>query len=136
MPTPGSAKWWTTLVEPLGRRNEVGVEDGDELAFGGFEARFQGSGFEAVAVGAVKIVDGLGLEARSAGSVAGDRFLRDLDGFVGGVVEQLDFKPVAGVIDAADGVEQAVDDELLVINGELDGDEGKCRFFERRLRLV
>ena len=47
-------------AEPGGGRDEVGVEDGDELALGGAEAFFEGAGFVAVAVGAVEVVDGLG----------------------------------------------------------------------------
>ena len=48
------------LHDPLAGRDEVGVEDGDELAFGDFEAFVEGSGFVAVAVGAVEVNDGLG----------------------------------------------------------------------------
>ena len=121
--------------EPVGWGDEVGVEDGDELALGGFEAFFEGAGFVAVAVGAVEIVDGLGGEAFGAGGVAGDDGGGDVFGFVGGVVEDLDFEAVAGVVETADGVEEAVDDELLVEDGELDGDEGQVRGAEAGGRL-
>jgi hypothetical protein len=55
------------------------------------------------------------------------RSLGDLDGLVGGVVEDLDLEAVAGIVEAAAGVDEAVDDELLVEDGELDGDEGAAR---------
>ena len=60
----------------------------------------------------------------------------DLDGFVGGVVEDLDLEAVARVVDAAEGVDEAVDDELLVEDGELDGDEGELALREVRGRSV
>ncbi len=52
-------------------------------------------------------------------------------GLVGGVVEDLDLEAVARVVDAADGVDEAVDDELLVEDGELDGDEGELSSAKR-----
>ena len=57
-------------------------------------------------------------------------------GFVGGVVEDLDFETVARVIEAADGFDEALDDELLVEDGELDGDEGELAFGKARGRLA
>ena len=57
-------------------------------------------------------------------SVAGDDGAGDVDGFVGGVVEELDLEAVAGIVETAAGFDEAVDDELLVEDGELDGDEG------------
>ena len=122
-------------MSQLRRRDEVGVEDGDELALGGLEAFFEGAGLVAVAVGAVEVVDGLRGEAVGAGGVAGDDGAGDFDGLVGGVVEELDLEAVAGVVEAAAGVDEAVDDELLVVDGELDGDEGELVFGEVRGRL-
>jgi hypothetical protein len=43
------------LHDPLARRDEVGVEDGDELAFGDVQAFVEGAGLVAVAVGAVQV---------------------------------------------------------------------------------
>ena len=74
------------LHEPVGGWDEVGVEDGDEVAFGDFEAFVERSGFVAVAVGAVNVDDGV-----AEGGVTRDDLLGDLLRFVGGVVEDLDF---------------------------------------------
>ena len=52
-------------------------------------------------------------------------------GFVGGVVEELDLEAVARIVEAAAGVDEAVDDELLVVDGELDGDEGELSSAKR-----
>ncbi len=116
--------------------DEVGVEDGDELASSNFEAFVEGSGLVAVAVGAVEVDDGLGRHAGEAAGVALDDLAGDLAGFVGGVVEDLDFEAVARVVDAADGFDEALDDELLVEDGELDGDEGELAFGEPCGRLA
>jgi len=42
----------------------------------------------------------------------------------------LNFEAVARIVQTAAGVEQAVDDELLVVDGQLDGDEGQVFFGE------
>jgi len=43
-------------------------------------------------------------------------------GFIGGVVENLDFEPVVRVVHGADGFDKAVDHKLLIENRELNGD--------------
>jgi hypothetical protein len=65
----------------------------------------------------VEIDDGVAERA-----VAFDDALGDGGGLVGGVVEDLDLEEVARVLDFGDGFEEAIDDELLVKDGELDGD--------------
>ena len=123
MPICGLGEVVDDLHEPVARGDEVGVKDGDKLAAGGAEAGVQGTGFVAVAVFAVEVEDGLGGEAFVAGGVAVYDFAGDGGGLVGGVVEELDLEAVAGVVEAAAGVDQAGDDELLVEDGELDGYE-------------
>ncbi len=56
--------------------------------------------------------------------------------FVGGVVEDLDFKTVAWIVELTDCVNETVDDELLVEDRELDGDERELAFGEAHGRLV
>gem|GEM_PF-6859353 len=70
-------------AEPGGGRDEVGVEDGDELAFGGAEAFFEGSSFVAVAIGAMQVIDGLRREALGSGGEAGDHGRGYVDGLIG-----------------------------------------------------
>ncbi len=84
---------------------------------GDLQARVKRSGFEAMPVGAVDIDDGVakrGIACHDAGS--------DLGGFVGRVVEDLDLQLVLRIVDGADGLDKAVDDELLVEDGQLDRD--------------
>ena len=52
---------------------------------------------------------------------------------VGGVVQYLDLQLVGGIIQIAAGLDQPVDDELLVEDGELQGDAGKLCEMRRRL---
>ena len=82
------------LHQPVARRDEVGVEDGDELAAGGFKAFVEGSGLEPVAIGAVQIDDGVAEGAITLADGRGDLF-----GFVGGVVEDLNLEQFAGVVE-------------------------------------
>ncbi len=84
----------------------------------------------------MEVNDRLGRQAFSAGGVTLHDGLGDDNGFVGGVVEDLDLEAVARVFDAAAGVDQAVDHELLVIDRELEGDEGELVFGEAGGRLV
>jgi hypothetical protein len=86
------------LHEPVRGWNEIGVEDGDELTLGEVEAGVEGTGFVAMAVGAMDVLDGV-----AESGVAGDDGRRDLLSFVGGVVEDLDFEPVLWVLHGADG---------------------------------
>ena len=78
------------------------------------------AGLEAVAVGAVEIDDGM-----AEGRIALDDGFGNYFGFVRGVVEDLDFEPVAGIVELTDGIDEAIDDKLLVEDGELDGDAGE-----------
>ena len=106
--------------EPGGRRDEVGVEDRDELTPRGLESVVERAGFVAVPVGAVDVLDRV-----PCGAAAGDEGGGDLAGFVGGVVEQLDVELPARVIQFAAGIDQPVDDVLLVEDRKLDGNAGE-----------
>ena len=59
--------------------------------------------------------------------------LRDLPRLVGRIVEDLDLQLLARVLDLAHRVHQAIDDVHLVVERELDGDDGQL--VERALRL-
>lgn len=108
------------FVEVVGSGEEVGVEDADEFAGGLGHCCVEGTCFEAGAVGTMVVGDVVALGAQfgaEAGAVGGS--------FVGGVVENLDLEAVAGIVEGGDGVEEAVDHECLIEEGELDGDLGE-----------
>ena len=60
------------------------------------------------------------------------RQLGDLAGFVGRVVQHLDFEQLARVVEAADGVDQPIGDVHLVVDRKLDRDD-RQRVERRRL---
>jgi hypothetical protein len=84
------------LHQPARRRNEVGIEDGHELAFGHFEPRIQSAGLEAMTVGAMNVNDRVAQRG-----VAVDDTGRHGHGFVGRVVQHLDLELLARILDRA-----------------------------------
>ncbi|MDE2761242.1 MAG: hypothetical protein OXQ94_09550 [Gemmatimonadota bacterium] len=106
------------LDEP-GRGNEIGVQYEDVFAGRRGEALGERARLVAVAVGAVVHGDVDASPPPLAGAPP-----RDGGGVVGGIVEDLDLEEVAGVREAAGGVDEAHDDVFLVVDGELDGDAG------------
>jgi hypothetical protein len=52
-------------------------------------------------------------------SVALDLTLGKMDGFVGGIIQYLDFQAILGVVNPTHRVDQAVHHKLLVVNGKL-----------------
>ena len=118
-------------VEDFWWRDEVGVQNKDIIAFGGEQSVFQGAGFVSGAVGPV---DEFGVE--SCGDQFGDFPSADVHCFVGGVVQHLDLQPVARVIEAGDGIDEASDDMLFVENGQLDGDQRQIFKVTGWLRLA
>src|SRR5262249_37955218 len=108
------------VVENVARGDEVGVENGDELAGGGFEAFLESAGLVARPVFAVHEANGISL---------GGPFLTGPTGncgrMVGAVVENLYFEPVERVIDLAGGPDDAFGYRILIEHRELDGDAGE-----------
>ncbi len=103
-------------------RQEVRVEDGQELTLGQAQAVGQGPGLEAVAV---RPGDAADVEAQGA-------FFRDLlfhqrAGFIGGVIQNLDLQQPLGVIQAADRLDHAVRHVVFVVQGQLHRDPGPDR---------
>ena len=99
------------------RRNKIGVEDGDEFAFGRFQACFQSSRFEAFTILAMDVGDRM-----SQRNIAIDQNARDLDGLVGRVIEQLDIELIFRIFKPAHGVEQPIHHILLIKDRQLHGD--------------
>ena len=119
------------VFEEPGRGDEIGVEDENAVAGRRVETRGEGARLVAVAVGAVEDRDVDAALPPLAGTPLGKG-----GGVVGGVVEDLDLEEVAGVGEAAGGVDEALDDVLLVVDGELDGDAGEVGGGGRRGGVV
>ena len=113
--------------QEIGGRDEVGVEDGDELASSFLQSRLERACLVAPPVDPVEVVD-LG----AAGPVTTDRHLGNSGRFVCRVVQNLDLEKLRWVIHFADRVDQPVGDIHLVENRQLDGDARQILFRERR----
>ena len=100
------------VFEEAGRGDEVGVEDEDVVAGGRIQPRGQGAGLVAVAGGAAEDGDADALLPPLVGALPGEG-----GGVVGGVVEDLDLEEVGGMGEAAGGVNEALDDVPLVVDG-------------------
>ena len=116
---PGVRHRREELLEEGGLGDEIGVENEDVFTGRRLETRGEGARFVAAAGGAVQNRDVDAPPPPLAGAPPGEG-----GGFVGGVVEDLDLEEVAGVGEAAGGIDEALDDVPLVVDGELDGDGG------------
>ena len=107
------------VFEEVGWRDEIGVENEDVVAGRRVEALGEGARLVAEPVGAVEDGDVDASLPPLVGALPGEG-----GGVVGGVVEDLDLEEVGGMGEAAGGVDEALDDVRLVVDGELDGDAG------------
>ena len=79
--------------EEIGRRNEIGIEDGDKLAGSSLETFLERTGFVAVTVGAMKVLDGVAHIA-----VTLTKGFGKLVSVVGRVIENLNLQQLARVV--------------------------------------
>ena len=107
------------VFEEAGLGEEIGVENEDVVALGRVEALGEGARLVTAPVGAVMNGDVDASPPPFVGALPGQG-----GGVVGGVVEDLDLEEVAGMGEAAGGVDQALDDMFFIVDGELDGDGG------------
>ena len=103
-------------VEEIGRRAEIGVEDRHQLAGGGLQPFLQRAGLEAVAVGAVVILDGVAQRP-----VALHQRLGEGRGIVGGIVQHLNLQQFLGILDLDHLFDQPLHHVALVVKRKLDG---------------
>ena len=139
MPTFGIAEVGDEARRKSRLREEVGVEDRDELALRDLEARVERAGLVADAVDAVEVDDVDALVARSRSTCA-----RDERACVSSVESSSTWiSSVARVVHAADRIEQPRRDRRLVEERQLDRDErqlagrvdyGHAACFARALR--
>jgi len=106
-------------AQEIGAGQEVGVEDGQQLTPGAGGARLQGAGLEAGALPAVQVVD-----VQAPAAVVGHPLGDDLRRLIVGVVQHLDLQAVPGVVQAADGIDEPPGHVHLVVQWQLDGDQG------------
>ena len=105
------------LLQEVRRRNEVRVEDGDELALRHLHGGIERARLVAGAIGAMDVGD-----VDAVGGIAHHGALRHNARLVGGVVQHLDFEQLARIVELADGVDQPVRHVHLVVDRKLDRD--------------
>src|SRR5215472_5151624 len=101
-------------VKEIRRRKKIGVENGDELAGRSFQALLQRAGLEAFTIVAMDVEN---WHAQSL--LAFNASSRDDLRFVGGIVQQLNFKFFARIIELRDGFDEALDHVAFVEDGKL-----------------
>ena len=111
----GSVKCVDAAAEKILGRHEVGVKDRDELCARLFEPVREGAGLEPGARAATHMRD-----VQPHAPPASHPYSKDQDGLVVRIVEHLDLETVARPVDAAYGVEYALRDVALVVDGQLD----------------
>ncbi len=105
-------------VQKVGGRQEVGVEDADVAAPRHCQSSLERAGLVA---GSIRAVDVLDVDALR--HMPPHRQLRDLAGFVGRVVQHLNFEQLARVVEATYSLDEAIGDVHFVVDRELEGDD-------------
>ena len=108
------------LAQDIARRYKVRIEDGDEFSFGDLESLGQSASLESPAVAAMEIA-----HAVPSGGILPDELFGNLAGFVGRVVEHLDFQLFARVVERRGGFEQPADDIAFVVERQLNRNRGQ-----------
>ena len=114
--------------EEIGWRNEIGIEDRDQLTSSRFESRLQRPRLESVTIGPVMILD-----REPQRPIALHQRFGEQMRVVGRIVQHLNLQQVLRVFDLGDLVDQPLHDIPLVVQGKLDGDD--WRGVERLLVL-
>lgn len=118
-------------AQEIGRGNEVGVEDGDELATHLGHGGRQRASLEARTFLAMQQLDGQPLGAIALDAGRGQR-----GGLVGGIVQQLNLQAIGRVVQRRQRVDQTLHHVQLVEHRRLHSDRGpfgRLRRLGRRL---
>src|SRR5437868_796244 len=109
-------------------RYEVGIKNGDELAFRCLQSFCKCTGFEPDALPAVVVGDGV-----SQGRIPLHQIARNRFGFVRGIVQHLNVQLLSRVVQPANGVQQTINNVLLVKDWKLNRDSWQIREIRYRI---
>ena len=118
-------------LEEIGRRNEVGVEDRDELAGRRLQTFLQRAGLVSVPVRAVAILDRMTHRLIACAQRLGERMR-----LVGGIVQHLDLEQLPRITHLQRLFDKALHDEFLVVKRQLDRDSRQLLEARRPARPV
>ena len=117
--------------QEIAGREEIGVENRDELAAGDLEAGLERAGLEPGPVATVDVLDVNSLRSQPV-----DRQFGDAARHVRRVVQDLDLQTIARVLDGAHRLDQTIRDVHLVVERQLDRDNRERLERRERLRLA
>ena len=118
-------------VEKVLGRDEVRIEDGDELALGDLHAGLERASLVACAIGSMDVGDVDALRR-----IAPHGLFGHAPRFVGRIVEDLDLEQLARILQSTDGVDETIRHVHLVVDRELDRDRRELVHRSRRDRLL
>src|SRR4051812_26215985 len=116
----GIGKVMDSVPEDIPRRDEIGIEDEQELSLGVLQAVVQCPCLEAGAFGTSQ---NHGVKAR--GPQPRNLTCNQFPGLIGGIVENLDFEQFQRVIQVTDRAKEALHDVDFIVDRELNGNPRK-----------
>jgi len=108
------------LHHPLRWRHKVRVEDGDKLPLRDVEPLIQRTRLVPVPIRPVQVDDGLPLHSCEPSRIPLHNLPCHPPRLISRIIEQLNFKPVSRILQAAHRFDQAVNHKLLVVDRQLD----------------
>ena len=103
-------------------RYEVGIENSDELAFCCLQSFRECTGFEPETLPAVVVGDGV-----SQSCIPLHQIARNRPGFVRGIVQHLDVQLLSRIVQPANGIQETINNVLLVKDWKLNRDSWQIR---------
>ncbi len=120
-------------LQDVGLGQKVGVEDHHQLALGRAQPVFQRARLESGAIRAVHVLD---VQIGMVALQHRDRAQTDVLRLVGGIVEHLDLKTIAGIANGGHRLEQALDHVHFVEERKLHRHRGQLGVLALGLRLL
>src|SRR5438132_11629486 len=105
------------VFEEIGWRNEIRIEDCDQLSSRRFQAVLQRTGFESMPVRTMHMMN---IETKLP--MFGNTCRGNLNSAIGGVVEELNLEQLARITDVACRFHEPLDDIHLVVDRQLNRD--------------
>src|SRR6185369_2074580 len=126
----GIGKVIDQLAQTIRLRNKVGVENREKFTLRGLHAILKRAGLEARAIQTVNVFN-----VKTELSIFIDGGLRQLHGFVSGIVKHLNLQPLTRIIDLGNCLHQPLDNIHLIKQRQLNGNYRQLCFAEDSLRL-
>ena len=124
------------LHHPLRRRHKVRIEDRDKLSTRDVQPLIQRARLIPMPVAAMQIHNRLRLHPGKPARIPLDDLPCHPGRLIGRIIQHLNLKPVARIIQLANRIDQPVDHELLVEDRQLDRHKRQLSFSKPHRRLI